>query len=462
VTGARTGPLALVFVAAACESRTAPPPPEPTPVPPPTAPVLVAFRPDPPALAPELVELGRLLFFDPRLSRHNDMSCATCHDPDKGWTDGLATARGVGGKPLPRNTPTVVNIDHRLPLFWDGRAATAEAQALNPIGNPDEMAEDLEQLVSTELAAIPEYRARFRRAFPDTGLTKDNLAAALAAFERSLLSHDAPLDRYLAGDTAAMSADAIAGMALFVGKAKCSKCHGGAQLTDNSFHNIGIRGADAGRFAILDLPVLKGAFKTPGLRDVALTAPYLHDGSATTLEAVVELYDRGGDVRDNLDPDITPLNLAPAERAQLVAFMQALTATTPVRVDKPRLPGHDPRNKRAKLQTFMQQADEMLEMIDALLASINDRDWSEMAKRAESLVDIAEELDVSRGPKVPTARWPEFREKQGDLILAIIDLQRAIARKSAADTHTSYREVRATCDRCHELFRPDFDAPASP
>ena len=453
--------LALALVA--CESSTAPPPtPTPSPTPSPTAPVLVAFRPQPPVLAPEQVELGRLLFFDPRLSRHNDMSCATCHDPDKGWSDGLPTARGNGGKSLPRNTPTVVNVDHRLPLFWDGRAATAEAQALGPIGNPDEMGEDLDQLVSTELAVVPEYRARFLRAFPGTGLTKDNLAAALAVFERSLLSHDAPLDRYLAGDTAAMSAEAVAGMAVFVGKGNCVKCHGGPQLTDNSFHNIGVRGTDVGRFAILDLPVLKGSFKTPGLRDVALTAPYLHDGSAPTLAAVVELYDRGGDAKDNLDPDIKPLALTPAEREQLVAFMTALTATQPVRVERPRLPGSSPRKeKRRKLATFMQQADEMLEVIDGLLASINDRNWSEMATSVENLIQIAEELDVTRGPRVPAGQWPAFREKQGELILAIMELQRAIGRHSVSDTHASYREVRATCDRCHDVFRPD-DGPLPP
>ncbi|HEY5921509.1 MAG TPA: cytochrome c peroxidase [Kofleriaceae bacterium] len=424
-------------------------------------PKLVAFEPPKSTLDMNLVELGKLLFFDTRLSGENTMSCATCHEPKTGWTDGLVTASGLGGKQLARNTPTVINIDYRLPLFWDGRAKTAEEQAMMPIANPEEMAQDVEHLITSELAVVPEYAARFRRLFPKEGVTKDTVTKALAAFERSLISHDAPLDRYLKGDHSAMTTDAIAGMALFIGKAECIKCHEGTQLTDNSFHNIGVRGTDAGRFAIVDLPAMKGAFKTPGLRDIALTAPYFHDGSEATLEEVVDHYNRGGDTKENLDRDIRPLALTPVEQRALVAFMHALTSTRPVIVEPPALPGSYVR-KRAKLTTFMKQAEQMLDIIDSLIASINERNWPEMDRRCMNLVQLAEELDVSRGAKVKREQWPLFREKQGDLVVAIKDLRAVIGDRSVVHTHEAYKRVRASCDGCHDALRADTDATGKP
>ena len=418
------------------------------------APKLVAFEPATSNLDPRMIELGRMLFFDNRLSLDNNMSCATCHEPKTGWSDGLATARGLRGKQLARNTPTVINVDQRLPLFWDGRAKTAEEQAMMPIGNPDEMAEDVDHLVTSELAVVPEYAARFRTLFPDVGLTKDTVAKALAAFERSLISYDAPLDRFLKGDHSAMSSEAVAGMALFLGKAACIRCHDGPQLTDNSFHNIGMRGDDVGRFKIVELPAMKGAFKTPGLRDVALTAPYFHDGSKRTLEEVIEHYDRGGDTKDNLDRDIKPLGLTAGERTALVAFMNAMTSTRPVIVEPPHVPGSFAR-KVGKLTTFMKQAEQMLDVIDSLIASFNDRNWNEMDQRSTNLLELAEELDASRGTKVKNDQMPQFREKQGNLVVAIKDLQSAISSRSAPATYKAYDRVRATCDGCHDVFKPD-------
>jgi cytochrome c peroxidase len=212
-----------------------------------------------------------------------------------------------------------------------------EEQALKPIDNPAEMAQDLDQLVA-ELSKVPEYAARFRSADPDKGITKETIARALAAFERTLVSADSAYDRYHRGDPTALSPEEQEGFRVFVSKGLCVKCHNGPQLTDNSFRNIGVKGADEGRYRLVPVALMKGAFKTPGLRDVELTAPYFHDGSARTLEDVVAHYDRGGDIKDNLDPDIKPLHLTAAEKAALVVFMRSLTGR-PVVVEAPRLPG---------------------------------------------------------------------------------------------------------------------------
>lgn len=412
---------------------------------------LAAFAAEPPRLAPELVELGKLVFFDPRLSGDDAISCATCHDPKKGWADGLKTGVGHKGKPLKRNTPTVINIDHRLPLFWDGRAKDAEEQALLPISNPDEMAEDLDKLAE-QLRTVPEYVARFERAFPRAGITKETLAKALAAFERTLLSVDSPYDRYLEGDRAAISPEAARGLELFVGKAACVKCHDGPQLTDNGFHNIGVAGGDEGRHKIVTVALMKGAFKTPGLRDVALTAPYFHDGSAKTLLAVVEHYNRGGDSKDNLDPDIKPLHLTPDEQAALVALMEAMTGRSPA-VEPPVLPGAYGKPSQKPLLELMKQADGMLDTLDKVFASMSDKNWPEMKVHCERLLENAEEIDVTRGKTVPASARPEFRAHQGELILAIKALHAAIGAKNGGEAYKSYAMVRERCESCHQRFR---------
>ena len=284
------------------------------------------------------VALGRSLFFDPRLSRGRRMSCATCHDPAKAWTDGLTRARGAGGRELPRNTPTLLGARDNSHFFWDGRASSLEAQALFPIQSPDEMGMDLPAL-SARLEAIPGYARAFRAAYgaapsgPDVG-------RALAAFVSTLASTDGPLAR-LRTDPAALSAEQKRGLVVFAGKGRCFLCHTGPLLMDDFFHNTGVApraGApDEGRFPFDPQPGSRRAFKTPSLREAARTAPYMHDGSLGTLRDVVEFYDRGGDAAEGRDSLMRPLGLTPAEKDDLTAFLGALAG--PARAEPaPELP----------------------------------------------------------------------------------------------------------------------------
>ncbi|MDJ0842595.1 MAG: cytochrome c peroxidase [Acidobacteriota bacterium] len=283
----------------------------------------------------EEIALGKLLFFEPRLSAGDRISCASCHNPDLGFGDGLALGRGVEGNQLGRHTPHLYNLAWSSIFFWDGRAGSLEEQALGPIEAEAEMNMDLDKLIS-KLAAVPYYRDTFKKVYPDEGLTRETLGRAIAAFERSLVSDRAAFDRYLAGDKTAMSPAAVRGMALFTGKAGCIKCHSGPNFTDDSFHNIGVGGNDPGRFGVMTGATLKGAFKTPGLRNVALTSPYMHDGSLATLEEVMRFYNSGGKGVEGVSVLIQPLALAETEIFELVAFMGALT--DPVVVERPRLP----------------------------------------------------------------------------------------------------------------------------
>lgn len=290
----------------------------------------------------EKEELGKLLYFDPRLSGDNTMSCATCHHPDKGWTDGLPRAIGFGGKELGRHSPTVINSGYFEVQFWDGRAPTLEAQAKGPIQAPDEMNQNIEELIG-ELNAIPGYKERFAKVFGESGITLDNIAKAIATFERSVVSKNSAYDKYIAGDKEEMSASAVNGMDLFFGKAKCVLCHNGPAFTDSGFHNIGVQQhgplkEDLGRFNVSKDDFDKGAFKTPGLRSVSQTAPYMHDGSKATLKDVAEFYNRGGDVAENRSAFITPLELNDQEVLDLVAFLKALDGE-PLKVAMPELPG---------------------------------------------------------------------------------------------------------------------------
>jgi cytochrome c peroxidase len=402
--------------------------------------------------AHDRVELGRLLFFDVRLSGDGTKSCATCHDPQKGFTDGLARAIGKDGKVLRRNTPSVVNPDARAPFFWDGRSPTLEEQALGPITNPDEMAKDVGALV-TELGAIPEYVARFRRAFPDAPIGTETIGGALAAFERSLVSADAPFDRYQRGETGAMNPRAVRGLDLFVTKAACIKCHDGAHLTDASFHDIGVRGDDAGRFEIVPVEVLRGAFKTPGLRDVEKTAPYFHDGSAASLLDVVEHYDRGGDRSDaHLDPDIRPLGLSAEDKDALVEFMRALTGKD-APLPLPRVPRVVAKPRARSTRELMKSADGMLDSLDKLVTRLDCRDWEASRALVEQLIANAEELAALRLPATHGPDRPLLLELSGNIVVELRDLDGAIGGHRVPEVTASYERVRGACEHCHEQLR---------
>ncbi len=309
-------------------------------------------------VTPAKIELGEKLYFDVRLSLDDTVSCASCHDPRKGFADGRRVSEGVGKKTGVRNAPTVLNAAYFEQQFWDGRVATLEEQAKQPLVNPVEMAMPSHAAVEQKLAAVAEYAPLFQKAFGDPRITIDRVAMAVASFERTLISFSAPIDRFLAGDEKAISDSAKRGWALFNGKARCNTCHGHVGVlptfTDNQFHNIGVAAkshdfealarqvanateeipdlahqpgaTELGRFLVTRERPHIGAFKTPGLRNVELTGPYMHDGSEPTLEAVIDFYDRGGEPNPFLDGGMRPLNLAAEEKKDLVELMKAFTS----------------------------------------------------------------------------------------------------------------------------------------
>ena len=284
---------------------------------------------------PEKAELGRFLYFDKRLSSDGTVSCATCHDPARGFTDCAPVSTGIRGQRGNRSAPTVINRAYSLAQFWDGRAATLEDQVKGPIANPIEMGNTHDAMVLS-LRGIAGYGPLFEKAFGTPEITVDRVAQAIATFERTILSGNSRYDRYKAGDRKAMSAAQVRGMRIFFDKAKCDSCHEGVNFTLNAYANLGV-GADkpdpdVGRFAVTKNPADWGAFKTPTLRDVARTGPYMHDGSLLNLHQVVNFYDKGGTPNKNLDQKIKPLHLSEQNKDDLVAFLEALSGdVTPVR-----------------------------------------------------------------------------------------------------------------------------------
>ncbi len=314
---------------------------------------------------PAKIELGKQLFFDTRLSADGTVSCASCHQPQRAFTDGRPTAVGIGGQVGPRNAPTVLNAAYATSLFHDGRAATLEDQALGPLTNPIEHGLPDLQPVLALLRRDPDYRRLFRQAF---GIAPEqaepgHVGKAIASYERTLVCGDSPFDRYLyGGEENALSESAKRGLRIFRRKGNCANCHeiglNDALFTDNRFYNLGVgfarlkprfarfvdaykraaRGekidpaavygprerAELGRFLVTGQVADIGKFRTPTLRNISLTGPYMHDGSQKTLADVVEYYDRGGEPNPFLDPAIYPLHLTQAEKNDLVAFLRSL------------------------------------------------------------------------------------------------------------------------------------------
>jgi len=289
-----------------------------------------AFVPEDNPMSTKKIELGRRLYFDPRLSKDGTISCATCHDPEKGFGDARPTSAGIHGKTGARNAPTVFNRLFSADQFWDGRAADLEAQALGPVQNPIEMGNTLDGMISN-VKGISAYAPLFQEAFGSPDITAERVAQAIATYERTVVAGNAPFDRYQAGDKSAMSESAVRGVAIFndAQKGNCVTCHAGFNFTDESYHNLGVGmdkpKPDIGRYEVTKVEPDKGAFKTPTLRNITQTAPYLHDGSEPTLQAVVEFYDRGGTPNKWLSKEIHPLKLTPQEKADLVAFLESLT-----------------------------------------------------------------------------------------------------------------------------------------
>jgi len=300
----------------------------------------VPVPPDNPPTA-DTIALGRRLFYDTRLSADGSIACSSCHNPTQGFTDGHAVATGIRGQKGSRSAPSLLNAAYYPKEFWDGRAASLEDQAGGPMANPIEMGQQHDVSVR-KLAADPSYGQLFEKAFGAGPITLEKIAKSLASFERTLLSGDSPFDRYEYGhDSSAMSAAAIRGLAAFRDPARgnCTACHligkNYALFTDGKFHNVGVgvdptgELTDLGRYSQTKIDVDRAAFKTPTLRNAALTAPYMHDGSEKTLKEVVDYYAGGANSNPQLDPAIQAIKLSAQDRADLVAFLEALTGSVP-------------------------------------------------------------------------------------------------------------------------------------
>lgn len=286
------------------------------------------------------VELGKQLYFETRLSKNNSLSCALCHNPGTGFADAREFSIGAFGTAGGRQAPTVYNTGF-IPLqFWDGRAGSLEEQAIGPIHNPIEMAE-LHETVVPKIAKIPAYQKQFQLIFGG-GASLQHIAEAIAAFERTIISQNSAFDKYAMGEVGAMNEAAVRGLALFRGKARCILCHNGPNFTDNRFHNLGVPQVgplkeDLGRYMVTRAQQDKGAFKTPTLRSVVETAPYMHDGVFKTLEEVIDFLDAGGGSNPNLSPLMKPLGLSSEEKADVLEFLKALTGAQ-IKVNVPKLP----------------------------------------------------------------------------------------------------------------------------
>ena len=321
-------------------------------------------------MTPAKVELGRQLYFDKRLSRDETISCATCHDPAKGWTDNLPVSAGIDGQLGGRSAPTVINRILGPSQFWDGRAASLEEQAVGPIGNPIEMGFTTAE-AAARLNQIPGYLLQFERVFGGPA-DEELIGKAIAAFERTIVSGHSRYDYYRQAEPYfdwepeddedpeflaqadrildleyehRMSDSAFRGMELFFDKANCSACHVGEDLTDEQFHNIGVGFApdsevmpDPGRSVVTGVEAEHGAFRTPSLRNIALTAPYMHDGGLTTLMQVVDHYDQGGHPNPTQSDKVFPLELTPEEKQDLVRFLEEALTGRITEVEVPRLP----------------------------------------------------------------------------------------------------------------------------
>lgn len=288
------------------------------------------------------IELGKKLFFDPRLSGDGNMSCATCHNPMLGWSDGLPTGKGFKSMVLGRASPTIINTGFNDIQMWDGRKSSLEDQAMGPMEATFEMNMDTTKLFKW-INTNKGYKKLFKEAYPEsTEITADTLSKAMASYERTVVSNNSPFDRWVKGDANAMTKQQINGFMLFTGKANCEACHSAPNFTDNGFHNVGLASwgneePDMGRYAQKPLKLMKGAFKTPTLRNIEQTAPYFHDGSSASMIDVVDHYNQGGVVKTNLSPNMKKLNLSVEEMNDLVVFMNALTSPMPP-VTLPELP----------------------------------------------------------------------------------------------------------------------------
>lgn len=263
-------------------------------------------------------KLGKALFFDPRLSGNRELACASCHHPGLGWADALPHRQDLG-----RHTPTLINIAYANVFFWDGHAASLEEAIEQHIMSPVVMRSGTAEEIVMRLRALPAYRRQFDNVFQED-ISMRGIVAALAVFIRGVIVDDSPFDRWVAHTGAPLPASAQRGFYLFVGKAGCARCHRPPAFTDSLFHNIGLNSIDPGHYEVSQSDHDRNAFKTPGLRHIAVTAPYMHDGSKASLDEVIDFYDRGGD-RPGDNNELTPLKLSAEEKHDLQLFLTSLT-----------------------------------------------------------------------------------------------------------------------------------------
>ena len=277
----------------------------------------------------EKIALGKKLFFDPILSRANNISCMSCHDPVKGWSDSDKVATGDKGRKGPRNSPTILNSAYQYIYFWDGRAKSLEEQALGPIESHVEMNLSPEEAVK-RLQKNAVYVKMFKEVFPDEELSTKTLAKALATFERSIVSGESRFDKWIAGDATQLTDAEAKGFHTFLTRANCNVCHGSFRFSDQSFNNVGIDNDDEGRAKIKNRTLWKGAFKTPTLRNIENSAPYFHDGSVATLKEAVEICAKGGrDKNASIANILVDKKLSDAEVESIVTFLHTLSEPVP-------------------------------------------------------------------------------------------------------------------------------------
>lgn len=279
-------------------------------------------------LTKEKIELGRALFFDKRMSKDNTIACASCHMAKKGFGDGMPVSTGIKGQKGGRSAPVSFNRVYSKAQFWDGRAATLEDQSIGPFANPIEHGFASHDEMVAKMKKMPGYRKLFQEVFGGE-ITIQDVGRAVASFQRTILSGNSAVDKYdLGGDQNALSDSAKRGLELFRGKARCTRCHSGFNFTDEKFHNLGIgwddNKVDLGRYMETKNPEDIGAFKTPTLREIARTAPYMHDGRFKTLEEVVKFYNQGGVKNPHQDNTIIPLEMTDEEQQDLVAMLKSL------------------------------------------------------------------------------------------------------------------------------------------
>ena len=290
--------------------------------------------------APERAELGKILFFDGRLSANGVVSCASCHEPDHAFSGSTPLSKGVTGKPGVRHVPTLINRAWGKSQFWDGRTPTLESQVIFPVTDPDEMGMTADRVVQ-RISSIKGYAPLFAAAFGDSTINFDRIARAIATFQRTIVSGNSPYDRYLAGDKSALTKQQKDGLDFFNKKGECAECHRGPNFTDEKFANIGIgmdkTRPDPGREAVTKKRGDLGKFKVPTLRDLARRGPYMHDGSVRTLSEVLDIYAKGGLPNPHLDTRLTPFYLDEQTKRDLLAFLDALNGEGWQKIMPPKL-----------------------------------------------------------------------------------------------------------------------------